>query len=248
MARIDEIIEILNRIAPFELCCEWDNCGVIVNSGRDIDKVMLCLDVTLDVVKEAKKVGAQLIISHHPVIFKPLKNIDFHSPVYLLCKEEISCIAMHTNLDAAEGGVNDMLAGMLGITDCTIFEEVGRIGELSSPTSTLDLTTRIASELKCQPRYYDAGSPISRIAVLGGAGSYVDKACKCSADCYITGELRHDDWLMAKQLSISVIEAGHFATERPIISVLCDRLCLEFGSSIEFVVSQIEAEPSTLFC
>ncbi len=247
MIKADELLTALNAIAPFELSCEWDNCGLLVNSGSDIRRVLLCLDVTEPVINEAIEKDIQLILSHHPVIFKPLSRIDYKSPVYKLCKNDISCIAMHTNLDAAKGGVNDLLCDILGLEGCSIFEEVGRIGRFDKPYSITDIALKIHDRLNYYPRYYDCGSEISCVAVLGGAGSVVAQAYNSGAQCLITGELRHSDWLLARQLGISAIEAGHYATEHPIVESLCRRLNLELAGRAEFLVSCAEPEPTILF-
>ncbi len=246
MLQVEKILETLNQIAPFELCCDWDNCGLIVNSGKPIKRVLLCLDVTKDTIDEARELNAELIISHHPVIFKALKSVDYTMPAYQLCKEEISCIAMHTNLDAATDGVNDKLAEIMNLKNTVVFSDVGRLGCLEEETTTQDLAKILSIELGCSPRFFESKKKLKTVAVVGGAGSFIEDAHKSGADCLVTGELRHDDWLTAKRLSISAIEAGHYATEKPVVKVLHNKLLELHGKDAEFFVSCKETEPTRL--
>ena len=112
---VQEILQELKAFAPLELACSWDNVGLLVDAGRPVDKVLTALDITAAVVEEAAREGCQLIVSHHPVIFDPMKRITADDIPALLLKNGISGICMHTNLDAAPGGVNDTLADLLGI-------------------------------------------------------------------------------------------------------------------------------------
>ncbi len=248
MPDIKTIMNALEKIAPLSLQCEWDNSGLLVNSNKEVDSVLLCLDVTPSVIAEAVSRHADLIISHHPVIFKPIKSIKSTDPVYMLCQKEISCIAMHTNLDAAKGGVNDRLAELFGIVDPALFENIGRIGQLKREYFTLEMVKKAAGLLSYPPRYYDSGRAIRTVALIGGAGSMVEEAYNAEADLLLTGEVKHSDWLLARQLGISLIEAGHFATEWPVVELLYDRLYEMFDhSEIEFFVSAVEGEPTELY-
>lgn len=118
MSTVRDVYNYIDEIAPFDTAMDFDNCGMLVgNYSEVINKVLLSLDITPDVVKEAKKLGANLIISHHPVIFNPIKRLDSNSVPYLLAKNGISAICAHTNLDMADCGVNTALADLLGIKD-----------------------------------------------------------------------------------------------------------------------------------
>ncbi len=247
MIKSDKLLNLLNEIAPFELSCDWDNCGILVDSGRDIERILVCLDATPQVVLEAVQRDVQLIISHHPIIFKPLSSLDYRNPVYLLCKHDISCIAMHTNLDAAEGGVNDLLCDILEMQECSPFEDIGRMGRVRVKKGTVDIVKEINKKLNYNPKYYDAGSDIKIVAVVGGAGSMVQQAYDAGVDCLVTGELRHSDWLLADRLGVSLIEAGHYATEHPVITALCDRVNAELKGEAVAFVSDVETEPAILF-
>lgn len=249
MISIQKIMGALERIAPFSLKVQGDNVGLLVDCGEAIDSILLCLDVTPGVISEAVSRGASLIISHHPVIYHPIKVIQKDMPVYLLCKNNISCIAMHTNLDIADGGVNDRLAELFGIEKPEYFNDMGRIGRLKKPVLANELAQKAASMLSCYPKVYDSRKPVETLAVLGGSGSVVQEAFDAGADCLLTGEARYDQGLLAQQLGISLIQAGHFATEWPVVEVLFERLSRMFlRDEAEFFVSAVISDPmDTIF-
>ncbi len=245
MTTLKNIQETLETIAPLSLQCDWDNSGLLVDAYQPIERVLLCLDVTNEVVEEAVEYGAQLIISHHPVIFSGLKRIDSTHPVYRLCANDISCIAMHTNLDAAQGGVNDRLAELFSLTEVELFDDIGRMGRLAKPLAVTELAVKAKALLGASPRFYDSGKVISTLAVLGGAGNVVEKAYDVGADCLLTGELKYDGYLTAQRLGISVVEAGHFCTEWPVMSTLCERLTRHYGAEVTFMLSDVAGDPTT---
>ena len=113
--KVQQVLEILEQIAPPELACSWDNVGLLVDAGRPVTSIMTALDITADVVRDAAESGCELIVSHHPVIFDPLRRVTAEDVPAMLLQNGISAICMHTNLDAAPGGVNDVLADLLRI-------------------------------------------------------------------------------------------------------------------------------------
>ena len=147
---IQELFALIDReIAPFSLAESWDNSGLLVGDGeREVKAALLCLDITLPAIRQAQRVGAQLIISHHPVIFHPLKRVMANSPVYALIEAGIGAICAHTNLDVARGGVNDCLAQALGLMDIRPLGEgpegLGRMGELRQPLSAAKLAALVS--------------------------------------------------------------------------------------------------------
>ena len=133
MAEIQAIYQAMARMAPPELAESWDNVGLLVNCGRPAARALTALDITPEVVEEARQLGCGVIVAHHPVIFSPLKRLDCRDVAFLLVQAGISAICMHTNLDAAEGGVNEVLAEILGIRDPVPFAGgCGRVGELDA--------------------------------------------------------------------------------------------------------------------
>lgn len=224
-ATVKEVLEILRVFAPTELACSWDNVGLLVDAGRPVDRILTTLDITAAVVEEAAAQNCQLIVSHHPVIFNPLKRITMQDPAAMLVRQGISAICMHTNLDAAPGGVNDTLAGILGIQNTLSFAEgCGRIGEVASTTAR-DLAALCAERLGAHPQYVEADHPVTRLAeVSGGGGSYLQEAIDLGADCLVTGEAAHHIALLARQMGVGLVVAGHWATEHPIAGVLATHL------------------------
>lgn len=228
---VQEILQELKAFAPPELACSWDNVGLLVDAGRPVDKVLTALDITAAVVEEAAQAGCQLIVSHHPVIFDPMKRITAEDIPALLLKNGISGICMHTNLDAAPGGVNDTLADLLGIareSRRNFADDCGRIGAVA-PTTTAVLARFCAETLHSGVKYVDSGKPVTCLAEVSGAGgSYLQQAIDEGADCLVTGEAAHHIALLAKQKGVGLVVAGHWGTEQGIADVLAARLHTAF--------------------
>lgn len=242
---VQQVLEEMRRIAPPELAESWDNVGLLVDAGRPVDAILTTLDITAPVVEEAVRLGCSLIVSHHPVIFDPIKRITADDLPALLLKGGVSAICMHTNLDAAPGGVNDTLADILGMRDTVPFADgCGRIG-------TVDATTAKALAELCENtlgpgvRYVEAGHPVLRLAEVSGAGgSYWKEALDLGADCLVTGEANHHAACDAKRLGMGLVAAGHWATERPVAGVLAKRLKETFPD-IRVAISQADRDPFT---
>ncbi|MDO5602728.1 MAG: Nif3-like dinuclear metal center hexameric protein [Oscillospiraceae bacterium] len=244
MPKIPEIYTFLKQLAPLELAEEWDNPGLLIDCGGDVTSVLCALDITADVVREAETLGCQLIVSHHPVIFTPLKSLRRGDVPFLMVKKNISGICMHTNLDAAEGGVNDLLARLFGLTEIEKFEGLGRIGKLKEPVSAAELAEKCRAAFKAPVKYVEAKRPVRTLAIVGGAGDMAAEAAAAGADCLLTGEGKHHAAIDAAQLGIGLIAAGHFATEFPIIPYLADRLAKAF-SGLRVVISRKGTDPYT---
>ncbi len=229
MPTVNEVYNAIGEIAPFDTAEPWDNSGILVNCGGDISAVLVALDITNEVVSEAAAEGCGLIVAHHPVIFKPMRKLAHGDVVYRLARKGISAVCAHTNLDAAAGGVNDILAAIFGVVDAQVFANVGRVGELKKPTTTAELAADCAKRFGSQVRFADAGRPINRLAVLGGSGGgLLDEAIAAGADCILTGEADHHDAIDAKHAGVSLVVAGHFSTEFPLVPVLADWLGKRF--------------------
>lgn len=224
---VQEILQELKAFAPPELACSWDNVGLLVDAGRPVEKVLTALDITADVVREAAAAGCQLIVSHHPVIFDPMKHITAEDVPAMLLQNGISGICMHTNLDAAPGGVNDTLADLLGMSreDRRNFaDNCGRIATVKTTTAA-DIAKFCAETLHSGVKFVDSGKPVTCLAeVSGGGGSYLQEAIDEGADCLVTGEAAHHIALLAKQKGIGLVVAGHWGTEQGIADVLAARL------------------------
>ncbi|HIU46388.1 MAG TPA: Nif3-like dinuclear metal center hexameric protein [Candidatus Fimadaptatus faecigallinarum] len=225
MAKVGDMLNIMNEIAPPELAEDWDNPGLLVGrADADVECMLLCVDATGAVVAEARELGAQLIISHHPLMFRATKHVRDDEPEgHVICeliRADMSLIAAHTNLDMAPGGVNDALAEAVGLTDAYAPAPLIRAGGL---TGTLeDIARRVERALDTRALYYGpADAWIERAALCSGAGgSELMDAARCGAQLFITGELKHSEIILARQLGLCAICAGHFETERVVLSHL----------------------------
>ena len=229
----------LDEQAPFSTQLSWDNSGLLVgNPGQEVRSCVFALDVTKEVIDFAKLHHVQLIITHHPVIFSPIKNVTEENLVWQLIRENISVISAHTNLDLAVGGVNDALAEALCLEDVRPFvnaDSIGRIGRLHNCMKAADFAEYIQDRLgQASDVAFTACGPVHTVALVGGAGGdYLHEASTCGVDAYLTGELRHHEWMEAQRLPISVYTAGHYATEAVVLQCLCTRFKEKF-SGIQF--------------
>lgn len=240
MATVKEIANYLEQLIPTRMKMDFDNCGFLVGDGNKlVNKVMLTLDITDEVIEEAKEYGADLIVSHHPLFFSTASATTdtlIGRKIVALLESRISAICLHTNLDAAAGGVNDALMDTLGIQTEGVLEPaessvpdsfcgMGRFGTLSK--MPLEQFLALCKErLHCNGlRYVSGGVPVRKVAVCGGSGSSMlhlvaEKGC----DTYVTGDVKHNGFLDARELGINLIDAGHFSTENVVIPVLLDIL------------------------
>jgi dinuclear metal center YbgI/SA1388 family protein len=223
--KLQEIIDYMNKTAPPELALEWDNSGLLIGrDGDDIKKILFCLDVTKDAAAEAVKTGADLIISHHPIIFKPLKNLT--DPTLLtLIRNNIAVFSAHTNLDAAL--LNDVLFERLGLTNKEdLCEGIGKAGDLPRPSAFLEFAESVKIKLGAAPRCAGQEKTVRRAAVAGGAcggEEFIIAARKKNCDVLVTGDVKHHAALFAAELDVNVIDATHGATEVIIIDELIKR-------------------------
>lgn len=227
---IGDIFNRINEIAPFELCEEWDNVGILAGSeASPVERVLLALDLNSAVLSEAIEKKVQLIVTHHPILFRGRKNLREDDPEgRMLCEliwNRIGLIAAHTNFDNASPGVNDALAGMLGLTDIHAYEHGLRTGKAAQ--ATLGAFREHAEKVLGGPVrcYGRSDRKIHRVAVLGGAGGdFASDALAAGADVFVTGEISHHRAWDAYEAGLCVLEAGHAATELPAISTLAEGL------------------------
>jgi len=243
MTELKEIYGYLKELAPLELAEDWDNPGLLVDCGRPVGRVLTCLDITGPVVREAQEKGCDLVVSHHPVIFRPLKALQEGQVPCLLLKAGISAICMHTNLDAAPGGVNDTLAQWMGLRGVEPFAEgMGRIGWIEE-MSAHQLAQETARILHARVQWADGGKPIRRLALItGSGGSMLEDAIRAGADALLTGEASHHAALDALAAGVTLVAAGHYATEFPVAQTLATRLGDRFRD-LEVLVSEMDRDP-----
>lgn len=223
---IGEVIEFLDKAAPFRTAESFDNVGLLVGDGEtEVTGICCCLDITHKVIKEASEKGANLIISHHPVIFGGLKTIPSQHPVRGLIEKNIAAIAIHTNFDIAEGGVNDALVELLGFEKGGVLEVTQSDGRGFGAICDMpfEFTAKALAEhcrkslyLDCV-RYLKTERAISRIAVCCGAGidgKVMELARENGVDAIISGDIKHNFWIEAENFGLALVDAGHFGTEK----------------------------------
>lgn len=227
MAKVKDFYGYLNSIAPFETQEDWDNSGMLVGDmDAEVKKVAVVLDITHEEIKKAKAIGADLIISHHPVIFNPIKSVTKGSVPYELVASSINALCCHTPLDIADGGTNDSLAKLLGIEVTRTEDPILRLGTVE-PTTAENLAGKIAKTLNTKVRYADAGRKIEKIAICTGAGCSLIEAAG-EIDAFITGDASHHNFLDCIQAGITLIAAGHYETEIVVVPVLVKKLQARF--------------------
>ena len=224
--KIRELYNKLSEYFPTELSCSWDNDGLMccTDSEREVKKVLCALDVTESIVDYAIENGFDLIISHHPLIFHPLKSVNEKATpakkVIKLIQNEISVFSFHTRADKVEGGVNDRLAELVGLKNVEPFGEdaLGRIGDLDDTYNLEDFAYRVKMAINSDViKYSDAFNPVRRVALIGGDGkSGVREAIAEGADTYISGRIGYNAMEEAAEMGINLIEAGHYFTEQPV--------------------------------
>lgn len=256
MTSVKDIFAYLNEFAPVSTQESFDNAGILIGDENSIvEKAIVSLDATSAVIDEARAKGAQLIITHHPVIFGGYKNVFPSDPtgkkIYSLCRTGISVISMHTNLDKAAGGVNDALIKALGVSAPEVpISELPyiRFGYIDKEMPLCDYLVFCCSALKSNGlRYYDAGKPVHKIACIGGAGDFgIKDAVALGCDTFITADIKYHVFLEAADYGINLIDGDHFCTENPVVSVIRDSLSGRFPSVI-FETSGVHHQSARFF-
>lgn len=240
MTTVLQIFEKLEKFSPLNLAENWDNVGLIVGDYKqNVTNILCALDVTIDVVKEAIEKKANLIIAHHPLIFKPAKSITENTQtgkiIRLAIKNDISVICMHTNADCAWGGVNDALAKALELKNIISMGAgesglLGRVGELESEMTPNDFAVYVKQKLCAGGvRFTNGGKNIKRVAVGGGAcGKLMDFAKEKDAHAFVIGDCSYDIMQRAQSIGLTLVDAGHFPTENPVTKVFADIIKQDF--------------------
>ncbi len=231
MNTVQEIVTFLRGKAPFEMAEEWDNVGLLVGDEKAvINTVYVALDITDEVIDKALVAGAQLIVSHHPVIFDPLKSVLANSLPYRLVSNGLSAVCMHTNLDKCAGGVNDTLAAALGLADVQVGPDgMCRIGHLMQPMTGEAFADHCANVLGAAVKAHIGTDTVKTVALCGGSGAELVLPLLETADAALTAELKHHEWL-ALSPKKTVIDGGHFETEVKVAAVLTEWLTARFPS------------------
>lgn len=256
--KVKDVIKIIEDMAPLETMEEWDNSGLnIGNYDDEVKGILLCLDVSMDQLREAKDLGCNLVISHHPMIFSGIKNLRKGNPlddkIFYAIDKGINLYSSHTNLDKAKGGMNDNLMDLLDLKDYEVLspsDGIGRIGRYKAgkSISLKEILELLRERLKTNIIRYTGfeGDLVTKIATINGSGSdYVDLAVKEGADLVITGDLKYHDMQSYKEKSYRVIDAGHFASEAIIFRRTISKVLHHYAkeNNIRIIESRLEEDP-----
>lgn len=237
MSTVKDIYSFLDSIAPFSTSAPWDNTGLLVgDENKNVKKVMISLDVTDDVIDQATKEKVDLVITHHPVIFDPVKSVTSDTLLYKAVSSGLSFISSHTCLDIAKDGVNDCLANAVGIKNIESIEEdvFLKLGEIEEKSED-EFVAILKDKLSCNVLYNSTGNKIKKIAFCSGSGGDLwELAKKIEADALLTGEAKYHEFLDASFNNISIFACGHFETEVVVIDMLREKLEKEF-KTIKFL-------------
>ena len=225
---VKKLYEKLCERIPEELSCEWDNDGIMCSAdfSAEVNNVLITLDVTEEIVDYAISRNFDLIISHHPLIFKPINRLTEESHIsrklIKLISNNVAVFSFHTRADKVAGGVNDLLADYIGLVDVVPFgsDGLGRIGTLPDERELENFAEDVKMQLGADGvRYADAYNSVKRVAVVGGDGKdYVKEAIAAGADTYLSGRLSYNVMEEAADMGINLVEAGHYFTEFPVTS------------------------------
>lgn len=259
MASVKDIRDYFEKAVPGYMKFDFDNVGMLVGfCETEVRTVLTALDITDAVVEEAAGIGAQLIVSHHPLIFDPLKRVTDDDlvgrKIIRMIRCGISAICLHTNLDTAAGGVNDCLMDALGARVTGLLDPhgthpdgtpfgVSRLGELPAPVDFEDFLVRTKQRLHCAGlRYVDGGRAVHKLACCGGAGGgEMRKAAAAGCDTFITADVKYDQFLSAKELGLNLIDADHFCTENVVVPHLKQMLNNAYPS-LDVRISKIHGQ------
>lgn len=256
--KLQEIYEILDAYAPFSLQESYDKSGLLVGDPtQDVHRVLLTLDITVPVVKEAAAKRADLILSHHPVIWDPLRSISPAHPVWHMVQHQIGAICAHTNLDIAAGGLNDHIGNMMANAILMETERqplavlsggrtLGKTAALAEQWDAESLAERLQEIFRCRAlRYYEGqnAQQIRRIAWCSGSGGdFIPEAIAAGADALITGDCKHSVWMDAQNRGFTLFDCGHFETEIPVIKLFA-KILRDAAPALETVISEVSTQP-----
>lgn len=268
--KCSEVIKRLEALAPQSFACEWDNVGLLAGwEDKEVRRVLIALDATDEVIGQGKELGVDLLLTHHPLIFRPLKAVndgDFISRRILrLIGAGMNYYAMHTNFDAAPGGMADAAAGRLGLLSQKVLEGmgttevageeveygIGKLGLLPSPMSLKELALLLKERFHL-PYLTVYGKeavtePVTQVAMVPGSGKgYAMMARDKGAQVLITGDIGHHDGIDAAANHLAIMDAGHYGLEHIFIDDMADYLKQEFGESLDIHKTAVSF-PAALF-
>ena len=263
MVTVADVLKQVESLAPTYMKMSWDNVGLLCGSKRaEVNKILVALDPFEGVCREAVSWGADVIVTHHPIIFQPLKNVTDETAIgrsiQLLCRWGISAINAHTNLDCVPGGVNDRLAKMLELADVEVVNPMGVDGEGQSwgllRKGTVEeqplenFLALVKERLGCQGlRYADGGRNVQKVAVGGGAcAGEMLEALEAGCDTFVTSDVKYNQFWDARDMGLNLIDAGHFHTENPVTQYLAEKLREAFPG-VEVKISETHTDCMKFF-
>ena len=240
MMTVNSILDFLKEKYPLDTACDFDNVGLLVgDKDATVTRAVVCLDCDINTVNFAKEQGAELIVTHHPVIFSGLKNILAGGVVYELVKSDISVISMHTNLDIATGGVTEQLCDAIGLFNVQPFtaHDGFLIREAECGIHDADkLAQHIKTSLGGAVRYNDSGRKIEKVLVCSGSGGgFLTDVISGGYDALISADIKHNVFMDAVNNGVTIFDAGHYQSENVIVKPLCQELKNAF-SDIDFTM------------
>ena len=252
MTTVADVLKFIETHAPSSMKMEWDNVGLLCGSkAAEVTKVLVALDPFEGVCHEAADMGAQLIVTHHPLIFRAPRAVTDDTSVgrsiMFLCRNGISAINAHTNLDQVKGGVNDVLAATLGLQNVQIIDPKAgygllRCGEVEEQSLT-DFLAAVKENLGCDGlRYVNSGKSVRKVSV--GGGSCADEmmsAIRAGCDTFVTADVKYNQFWDAYDMGLNLIDAGHFYTENPVVVYLAEKIAAAFPE-IEVKISETHAD------
>ena len=251
MTTVKDILQFIERIAPPELKLEGDNIGLLCGrSDKEVKTVLVALDPFISVCREAAEEKADLLVTHHPIIHGSISAVNdlttFGQAMLELMESGITAINAHTNLDCADGGVNDTLAKAIGLTDIQKIAAdphgLLRMGQVEQQ-SLADFLPKVKENLHCDGlRFVEGGKPVRKVAVGGGScGSELAAVVAAGCDTFVTADVKYNQFWDAKMLGINMIDAGHFCTENPVVAVLAEKIQAAFPD-IQVKISKNHAD------
>lgn len=262
MATVSDVIGFFEKFAPRELAEDWDNTGLLIGRhGRSVSKLMTCLTLTPDVAEEAVTQGVDLIVTHHPVLFRAVRQVTDQSSegsmLLLLIENGVAVYSPHTQFDSAARGINQQLAEAFGLSEIKpvrLHDQLdglgaGRFGVLPEPTSLEIFLGLVRSSVSGKYIEYcgELTATVSRVAVAcGAAGEFLDDAIQLGCDTFVTGESRFHSALQARTAGINLVLLGHYSSERPAVESLADML-IHAIDGIEVFASHSEQDPLSVF-
>ena len=247
MTTVADVLNFIEGIAPPYMKMDWDNCGLLCGrKDKEVKKILVALDPFRNVIQEAIDMGADLIVTHHPLIFRNAlmavnEDTETGRCVLELMEHGIAAINAHTNLDLAPGGVNDVLAQTLGLQDIQIINPIENYGLLRCGTVAeqplASFLVSVKENLHCEGlRYVDTGKPVRKVAVGGGScADEMQEALDAGCDTFVTADVKYNQFRTAFELGLNLIDAGHFHTENPTMPILAEKLAAQFPEvTVEF--------------